>query len=50
LRWERPAGTHQIGWFDRKKPTLSKKESKLTPTAFAEELIRLAEWSAADGS
>ncbi len=45
LRWDRPAGTHQIGWFDRIKPTLSKAEAKRTPDAFAEELIRLAEWS-----
>lgn len=42
LRWERPKGTHQIGWFDRKKPTLSKTESKRTPTLFAEALVRLA--------
>lgn len=24
LRWERQEGTHQIGWFDRIKPTMSK--------------------------
>ena len=42
LRWERKAGTHQIGWFDRNKPTLSKLDASATPTAFREELIRVA--------
>lgn len=42
LRWERPAGTHQIGWFDRVKPTLSKREASRTPIEFRDELIRLA--------
>lgn len=47
LRWERPVGTHQIGYPDRRgkshnKPTLSKHESNLTPTEFAETLIQLA--------
>jgi hypothetical protein len=45
LRWERPKGTHQIGWFDRIKPTVSKREASATPEAFARELVRLAEWS-----
>lgn len=45
LRWSRNPGTHQVGWFDRAKPTLSKREASATPRAFAEELIRLAEWS-----
>lgn len=45
LRWERQPGTHQVGWFDRNKPTLSKRAASATPRAFAEELIRLAEWS-----
>lgn len=40
--WERPKGTHQVGWFDRAKPTLSKKEASATPRAFAEYLISLA--------
>lgn len=44
LSWDRREGTHQIGWFDRIKPTLSKKEASRTPVAFAEELIKLAEW------
>ena len=42
LRWERPTGTHQVGWFDRIKPTLSKREASETPKAFAEDLVRLA--------
>jgi hypothetical protein len=45
LRWDRKPGSHQIGWFDRNKPTVSKREASATPQAFAEELIRLAEWS-----
>lgn len=45
LRWDRPSGTHQVGWFDRIKPTLSKAEASRTPIAFAEELVRLARHS-----
>lgn len=45
LRWGRTPGTHQVGWFDRNKPTVGKREASATPEAFAEELIRLAEWS-----
>jgi hypothetical protein len=45
LDWRREPGTHQCGWFDRNKPTLSKREASATPPAFARELIRLAEWS-----
>lgn len=45
LNWSREPGTHQIGWFDRNKPTLSKRAASATPEAFARELIRLAEWS-----
>lgn len=41
-RWERPAGTHQVGWFDRIKPTLGKKEASRTPPAFAAWLVELA--------
>jgi hypothetical protein len=40
--WAREAGTHQVGWFDRAKPTLSKKEASATPLAFAEYLVSLA--------
>jgi hypothetical protein len=45
LNWSREPGECQIGWFDRNKKTLSKREASATPLAFAEELIRLAEWS-----
>ena len=43
LDWSSPQGTHQIGWFDRKKPTLGKREASATPIDFAKVLIRLAE-------
>jgi hypothetical protein len=42
LRWDRTPGTHQVGWFDRVKPTLGKKEAMATPEAFALALIDLA--------
>lgn len=47
LRWDRPIGTHQIGFHDqrgpeRNKPTLYKREANATPEAFRDELIRLA--------
>lgn len=45
LNWNQKAGTHQIGWFDRNKPTLSKKEANATPIAFRDVLIHLAKWS-----
>lgn len=42
LRWERRSGTHQCGWFDRIKPTLSKREAIATPPEFRDELLKLA--------
>lgn len=45
LRWDRNPGTHQVGWFDRSKPTLGKREASATPREFAEELVKLARWS-----
>jgi hypothetical protein len=42
LAWNYVEGTHQIGWFDRNKPTLGKKEASATPEPFARTLIRLA--------
>lgn len=47
LRWERPIGTHQVGFHDqrgpsRNKPTLSKKEANATPTEFRDALIAIA--------
>lgn len=51
LRWDRPRGTHQVGFHDRRgkaanKPTLSKREANATPHEFRDELIRLALHSA----
>ena len=43
LDWRRGAGTHQVGWFDRIKPTLGKKAASRTPEAFRDVLISLAE-------
>lgn len=43
LDWSRDPGTHQCGWFDRIKPTLSKREASATPLAFRDMLIGLAE-------
>lgn len=45
LNWKVKEGTHQIGWFDRIKPTLGKREASATPEAFANTLILLADWS-----
>lgn len=42
LRWARAAGSHQCGWFDRIKPTLSKREASATPPDFRDELMMLA--------
>ena len=47
MRWDRPTGTHQIGFHDqrgkdRNKPTISGKAASATPLAFAEALIALA--------
>lgn len=47
LRWERPRGTHQVGFHDQRgkaanKPTLSSAEANATPKAFRDEMIRLA--------
>lgn len=47
LRWERPRGSHQIGYYDRRgkaanKPTLSRRDANATPIAFRDELIALA--------
>lgn len=47
LRWDRPIGTHQIGFHDqrgkeRNKPTLGKREANATPVEFRNELILLA--------
>lgn len=41
LNWNRLPGTHQVGWFDRIKPTLSKKDASRTPPAFRDALMVL---------
>lgn len=51
LNWDRPKGTHQIGFQDQRgksknKPTLNKKEANATPENFRDELIRLAKHGA----
>lgn len=50
LIWDRPAGTHQVGFQDqrgkdRNKPTLSTMEANATPVRFRDELLRLARHS-----
>jgi hypothetical protein len=47
MRWERPHGTHQIGFHDQRgkeknKPTISGKEASATPVQFRDALIALA--------
>jgi hypothetical protein len=42
LRWDRRPGVAQVGWFDRIKPTLSKREAMATPVAFRDMLLDLA--------
>lgn len=50
LDWSRDnTHTHQIGWFDRKLPTLTKSAASATPPAFADELICLARHSFQNG-
>lgn len=50
LRWDRPTGTHQIGFPDQRgkaanKPTLGKKEANATPREFQQVLLKLARYS-----
>jgi hypothetical protein len=42
LDWSRPAGTRQIGFFDRNKPTIRGKVASATPVKFRDALIGLA--------
>ena len=42
LDWRREAGAHQVGWFDRAKPTLGKAAASATPPAFRDVLLTLA--------
>lgn len=48
MRWDRPQGTHQVGFYDQRgksanKPTLNKREANATPIEFRDALIALAE-------
>jgi hypothetical protein len=42
LNWKREPGVAQVGWFDRIKPTLSKREASATPPPFRDLLISIA--------
>lgn len=42
LNWARTPGTAQVGWCDRIKPTLGKREASATPLAFRNVLIEIA--------
>lgn len=47
LIWDRPTGTHQIGFRDQRakasnKPTLGKREANATPIEFRDQLLQLA--------
>lgn len=42
LLWIARPGEAQVGWFDRRKPSLSKREASATPPAFRDALINLA--------
>jgi hypothetical protein len=47
LKWDRPKGTHQIGFYDKRgkaanKPTLGKREANATTVMFRDELLLLA--------
>lgn len=46
MKWRRVAGTHQIGFFDQKRPQLPKAERAATPKPFRDMLIGLALTSA----
>lgn len=51
LRWDRPEGTHQVGFQDqrgkaRNKPTLSKREAAATPLEFRDALLNIARGAA----
>jgi hypothetical protein len=42
LDWRREPGTHQVGWFDRIKPTLGKRAAGATPPDFRDALLAIA--------
>lgn len=42
LDWARVPGVAQVGWFDRSKPTLSKRDANATPPMFRDVLLSIA--------
>lgn len=42
LDWRSTAGEFQIGWFDKQRPIMRKREAMATPTAFRDLLISIA--------
>lgn len=46
MNWARTPGTAQVGWFDRIKPTLGKREANATPPAFRDALLSIARQTA----
>lgn len=42
MDWRRLPGVAQVGWFDRNKPSLSKREASATPPAFRDALLAVA--------
>lgn len=48
LDWTQKPGEAQVGWFDRIKPTLSKREASATPPAFRDALLDIARGYADD--
>lgn len=48
MRWNARPGDAQVGWFDRNKPTLSKREASATPIEFRDALLELARNSAVE--
>ena len=46
LNWTRQPGEAQVGWFDRNKPTLSKRDASATPPAFRDALLEIAKLAA----
>lgn len=42
LDWTRKPGTHQLGFFDPKKPTLRGRKASATPLAFRDALLTIA--------
>jgi len=48
MDWSRRPGTAQVGWFDRIKPTLGKREVLATPPNLRDALLKLARFARID--